>query len=70
MKLQNLRVRVQEVTDAVVELVTEQNEHVEVPRHLLPDVKQGEEVYIAVDNKPLVSSEKHAKDVLNELIKS
>jgi len=69
MKLHNLRVRVQEVTDAVVELVTEQNEHIEVPSHFLPDVKRGEELYIAVDNKPLVSSDKHAKDILNELIK-
>ena len=69
MKLQNLRVRIQEVTDAVVELVTEQNEHIEIPSHFLPDVKKGEELYIAVDSKPLVSSDRHAKDVLNEIIK-
>ena len=69
MKLQNLRMTVTEVTDTEVVMQTEQGQTIKIPAQLLPDVKKNEQLYFALDEKPLVSSDKHAKDILNEMIK-
>ena len=69
MILQNLRVKVTQVTDDGITVETEQEETIVIPRHLVPEAKEGMGLFLAIDQKPLISSEKQAKDILNEIIR-
>jgi len=69
MLLPNLKVTIAEVTDAFLLLKTEQGQTITVPKNLMPGAGEGMQIYLAADGKPLVNSDTHAKDVLNELIK-
>ncbi|MBI4090695.1 MAG: hypothetical protein HY422_01605 [Candidatus Komeilibacteria bacterium] len=69
MILANLRVTVKEVTATDVVLETEQGQPIRIPAQLLPDAKTGMSLYLAADGKPLVSTDTHAKDILNEMIR-
>ena len=69
MILSNLKVTVKTITNDAVALETDQGNTITLPKHLLPGIQSGAILFIAVDEKPLVSSEQHAKDILNEIIK-
>lgn len=69
MILNNLRVTVDEITPNLVTVVTDQGERLDLPRHLMPDASKGMELYIAVDQKPLMDANQRAKDILNEMIR-
>jgi hypothetical protein len=68
MLLSNLQVTVSDVTGDTISLKTELGQTITVSHDLMPNVTKGMKLFIAADGKPLVSSEKHAKDVLNEII--
>lgn len=69
MILNNLRVQVDGADTESLLLKTEAGDIISIPRTLAVDLAEGEEVFIAIDTKPMVSSEKQAKDILNEIIK-
>ena len=69
MVLNNLRVSVEEITADQITVQTDQGERMQLPKHLFPEVTKGAQLYLAADRKPLLSSEKQAKDILNEIIK-
>lgn len=69
MILANLRVTVKELTASDIILETELGQRITVPAELMPEAKAGMSLYLAADGKPLVSTDKHAKDILNEMIR-
>ena len=69
MLIANLRVTVKKITEDSVELSTEQGQIITVPKDLIPGANEGQVIYLAADEQPLVSAETRAKDVLNEVIK-
>ncbi len=70
MLLANLQVSVTDITEDSVIFKTELGQTISVTRDLLPPtVAKGMKLFFAADEKPLISSERHAKDVLNEIIK-
>ncbi len=69
MLLANLQVTVVDVTGDTITLKTELGQTITITHDLMPQAIVGMKIFIAADGKPLVSSERHAKDVLNEIIK-
>lgn len=70
MILPNLRVTVKEVTESDIILETELGQRITVPAELMAEAKAGMSLYLSADGKPLVSTDTHAKDILNEMIKN
>ena len=68
MILNNARVIVTSIDDQTVTLESENGGSIKIPRELLPDAAEGAQLYIALDSRPLTSSEKKAKEILNEII--
>lgn len=69
MILENLPVTIKKIEGDAIEVQTAEGTTVMIPASLLPNVETGQTVYIAADLKPLVSADRHAKDVLNEIMK-
>jgi len=69
MILDNLAVTVKEVTDTSVEVSDESGKILVVPRSMIPNAIKGSQLYISIDTDQMISKEKHAKDVLNEIVK-
>ena len=69
MILDNLAVTVKEVTDTSVEVSDDSGRTIVIPRSLLPNAIKGSNLHISIDLETMVSKERHAKDVLNEIVK-
>lgn len=69
MLLANLQVTVTDVAGDTIALKTELGQTITISHDLMPTAEKGMKLFIAADGKPLVSSERHAKDVLNEIVK-